>query len=114
MPRTARTSHRLGRQAALAPYSSHTRLAHYLANRRRSQAAALRVSTDDLHQEALAALWRAAQRFDPARGCKFITLAHLVIPQGLERFPNVAARERAVCLGDLDGVLPAPRDDGTG
>lgn len=100
MPRTACTprASRLDRQA------------HYLAIRCAPRAAAFHIATDGLHQETLAALWRATQRFDPARGCKFINLAHLVIRLQLERFLTVAGRDRAVPLGDLGGLLPAPAD----
>lgn len=68
-----------------ALFEAHTSLAHRMVRRVVAMAPALRPHQDDLLQEALLALFRAARGFDSRRRVLFFTYAHRAISTALRR-----------------------------
>ena len=64
---------------------------------------------DDIRQEALIALWKAAQTFDPERGMKFTSFANLCIDA---RFVELLKRKDRYRHRTLDSALRAIVVDG--
>jgi RNA polymerase sigma factor (sigma-70 family) len=80
-------------------FQKHIAFAHYMARlfaNRRLQYAPL----DDMGQDALIALWRAAQLFDDSRGLVFRTYAGRAIWNALSQGARAARRNGFTMVGD--------------
>jgi RNA polymerase sigma factor (sigma-70 family) len=80
-------------------FQKHIAFAHYMARlfaNRRLQYAPL----DDMGQDALLALWRAAQLFDDSRGLVFRTYAGRAIWNALSQGARAARRNGFTMVGD--------------